>query len=118
LLDVLECPRPDPETPAPPRFLPEFDNVLVAHSDRSRLIPDVHRKRVVTNLGRPSVLVEGFVAGTWKLTRGDGKATLVVDTFRRLSKRQTSALRGEGARLLAFAAAEAHPHDIQLRMGE
>ena len=65
LFDLPEAPRPDADTPAPPRFLPEYDNALVSHADRRRIIDAEHRERVFT---KGTLLVDGFVQGTWKLT--------------------------------------------------
>jgi hypothetical protein len=116
LFDLPDAPLPHPDTPAPPRFLPEFDNVLLSHSDRNRIIPDEHRWGVFTNNGLilGTVLVDGFVRGTWKITRQRGTAALAIHPFTRLAKQERAALVEEGARLLAFAAPEAPNHDIQV----
>jgi hypothetical protein len=114
LFDLPDAPRPDPDTPAPPRFLPEYDNVLVAYVDRTRIIPDEHRQWMAKNLGRPAVLVDGFVRGTWKLTRQRGAITLRIEPFKRLSSKDSAALTREGTRLLDFAAPDASKRDIQL----
>jgi Winged helix DNA-binding domain len=108
LFDVPHAPLADPDTPAPPRFLPWWDNVLVAYSDRRRIIPDVYRKAVVQDhLGRPPLLVDGMVAGFWELRRQPktSHATLRIEPFVPPSARQKEELEEEGARLLAFAAA-------------
>jgi len=104
LFDVADGVLPDPEAPAPPRFLPEYDNALLGHEDRTRVIPEEHRWTPAgAGLGS-SLLIDGFVGGTWKLERGRGKATLSVAPYRRLGKREASDVCDEGARLLAFAA--------------
>jgi hypothetical protein len=111
LFDLPDAPRPDPDTPAPPRFLAEFDNVLLSHADRSRVIADDHRRRIATLNGMVpgTFLVDGFVGGTWKTTRQRGAATLHLKPFAPLDAPDRTALAEEGARLLAFAAPDATP---------
>ncbi|MGZ3632598.1 MAG: winged helix DNA-binding domain-containing protein [Candidatus Limnocylindrales bacterium] len=113
LLDVAEAPLPDPATPAPPRFLPEFENALLAHDERSRIMPDAHRRRIVNSLGRPTFLVDGFVAGFWALKRDQGAAFLEVEPLEGLGKRDRRALAEEGERLLAFVGADADAPEIR-----
>jgi hypothetical protein len=111
LFDVPNGPLPDPDTPAPPRFLPAYDNVLLSHADRARIIADEHRKLAGAALG--TVLVDGFVRGTWRITRQRSTATLIVQSFKRLSNRDTAALTKEGAQLLTFVATDVDIQDIQ-----
>jgi Winged helix DNA-binding domain len=110
LLDLPDAPRPDPDTPAPPRFLPEYDNVLLSHADRTRIIADDHRQRVFT---KGAVLVDGFVRGTWTITRQREVATLRIEPFAPLPTPDRIAVAEEGARLLTFAA-DAAAHDVQV----
>ncbi|MFG2121086.1 winged helix DNA-binding domain-containing protein [Streptomyces sp. NPDC048710] len=98
LFDLPDAPRPDPDTPAPPRFLPEFDNLLLSHADRTRVIPPEHRGRSWQgNQAYRTLLVDGFLAGLWK---PDGD-TLVIEPFGELTKAQREDVTAEGARMLA-----------------
>ncbi len=111
LFDLPEAPRPDPAMPVPVRFLAEFDNVLLAHIDRTRIVGALPTTRFITvnGLVLGTILVDGFVTGTWKIARERGAATLHVSPFTPLAPPDRLALTEEGARLLAFAApGEAH----------
>ncbi|MFP2909152.1 winged helix DNA-binding domain-containing protein [Pyxidicoccus sp. 3LFB2] len=115
LFDLPDAPRPDPETPAPVRFLPEFDNLLLSHADRTRVISDEDRKRIATKNGMVpgALLVDGTFRGTWKLQQARGTATLVIEPFKRLSAQDRAALTDEGERLLTFAAGDVPKRDLQ-----
>jgi hypothetical protein len=115
LFDLPEAPRPDPESPAPVRFLPEYDNLLLSHADRARVVSDEDRRRLTTVNGvvLGTFLVDGAVRGAWKIRRTRAAATLTVTPFRALSKGATTAIGDEGARLLRLAAA-GHTHDIRI----
>ena len=103
-------PLPDPDTPAPPRFMPEFDNLLLGHDDRSRVMTDEQRPY----LDKPTLLVDGTVAGMWRVERSDSGATLMIRTDRPLSAADTAAVADEGARLLGFVATDASSRDVEI----
>jgi hypothetical protein len=115
LFDLPGAPRPDTETPAPVRFLPEFDNALLAHDDRTRLIAAEHRAAVFTKnlLVLGTFLVDGFVAGTWSLAARKKAATLQLAPFGRLAKKDAAALEAEGERLVEFLAPDAAARAVQ-----
>jgi hypothetical protein len=114
LVDLPDAPRPDPDVPAPVRFLPEYDNLLLSHDDRTRVVAEEHRRRVaVRNAVVPgSVLVDGFARAAWKVTRGKGTAVLAIEPFERLAASDRVAVEQEAARLLAFLAPE-DDHDVR-----
>ncbi len=116
LLDLPSAPRPDPDTPAPPRFLPEYDNLLFSHADRSRVITGKRKVPLPPGNGanQGTLLVDGFFAGTWRTKRTRSRAELEVTTFARLTKRDAGAVTREGMDLLAFTAPE-HEHDVAVR---
>jgi hypothetical protein len=100
LLDVPDGPLPHPKTPAPSRFLPPFDNAILSHDDRARIIPVECRDAVSSDRLMRTFLVDGFVAGTWRL---DG-ATLHVRPSRALRERDLRAVTDEAERLVTFLA--------------
>jgi hypothetical protein len=105
LLDLPEAPRPDPETPAPPRFLPEYDNLLLSHADRTRFIPGGERVPLPPGPGARSgtLLADGVLSATWRITITRREtAVLEVSPFRTLRERE--AVAAEGERLLGFVA--------------
>ncbi len=104
LFDLPDAPLPDEDTPAPVRFLPEYDNLLLAHADRTRIIADAHRPKVFLTAGRvrATFLADGFVAGTWRSERTRGAATLTIAPFAPLPDDMQAALAEEGERLLRF----------------
>jgi hypothetical protein len=101
--DLPDAPRPEEDVDAPVRFLPEFDNLLLAWSDRTRIVSEEHRPRIITkNLRIPATfLVDGTVAGIWKIE----KKKLVLDPFLKLTKNVRAALEAEGDSLVRFASA-------------
>jgi hypothetical protein len=99
------------------RLLPEYDNLLLSHADRSHVISDEHRRRYQAERGpmRGSVLVDGRFRGLWKIERERGRATVVVQPYEPLTAPDSTAVADEAARLLTFVAADAHDHDVRFR---
>jgi hypothetical protein len=117
LFDLPRAPRPPAGTPAPIRFLPDFDNLLLAHADRRRVVSDEDRKRITqaANLRiLPSVLVDGFVRGKWSVERSRASATLVVEMFTALGKAARAELVAEGERLLRFLEPDAKTFAVRV----
>jgi hypothetical protein len=108
LYDLPGAPRPGGDTPAPVRFLPDFDTLVLGHADRTRVLADEFKGRVATkNLRVKAVyLVDGFAAGTWQIKRTAKKATLLISPFTSAS---LDVLEEEGLRLLTFAEPDAVP---------
>ena len=97
LLDIPRAPLPDAETPAPVRFLPRWDNVLLSFADRTRVLPEEYRKKVISVGGdvKQTFLVDGLVAGIWEVE--DGR--VVLEPFSKLSRATRQELEEEAARL-------------------
>lgn len=116
LFDLPDAPRPDPDTPAPVRFLPEYDNLVVSHADRSRVISETDLKtlRATERLVRGSVLVDGFFRGLWQIRHRRGVATLHIESYGPLSNHDCDSVAEEGGHLLKFAASNAKAREIEL----
>jgi hypothetical protein len=116
LFDLPDAPRPDPDTPAPVRFLPEYDNLFVSHADRTRVISETDLKtlRATERLVRGSVLVDGFFRGLWQIKRQRGVATLHIESYEPLPIHYRDTVVEEGMRLLTFAASKAKAREIEL----
>jgi hypothetical protein len=121
LFDLPDAPRPDPATPAPPRFLGPFDQMILSYADRSRVLSDDDKKQVITHNGlvKGTLLVDGAISGQWEIIRQRSAATLLITQFGHgsrkdgLSKKDMVALTSAGARLLKFAEPGAETHDIR-----
>lgn len=117
LYDLPDAPRPDEDTPAPVRLLPEFDNVLLSYADRTRMMTEEHRKRLfgVKNGVFPGTfLVDGFLRGSWRLTKQRKSAVLTLTPWARTTKKDLAALTKEGLRLLDFTTPDATTKDVQI----
>ena len=106
LLDLVDAPRPGAEVEAPPRLLPMWDGLVLGHADRTRVIDDEDRARVVAPNGDtyPTVLVDGRVAGLWWTRRDSARAEIELEPFRPLRRADRAALEAEAARLAEFLA--------------
>jgi winged helix DNA-binding protein len=117
LFDLPDAPLPDPETAAPVRFLPEYDNIGLSHADRTRVIPQELRFLAFPGSGGfpGSVMVDGFLRATWRLTRdGDFPTLTVTPLRRRLSASDRHEVTDEGAALLAFLGPEGEATEIRI----
>jgi hypothetical protein len=116
LYDLPDAPRPDPDTPAPARFLPEFDNLVLAHDDRTRVLPAAAKGLVVTkNLRvRATFLLDGMAAGTWAVTVKRGTATMTLTPFGKLTKGALGELEPEADALLAFLEPDATARAVEI----
>lgn len=118
LFDLPDALHPDPETPAPPRFLPEYDNVLLSHGDRSRFMPTGDAKALPWGKAplNGAVLIDGVCSASWHVVRAKDadRATLVVDHVGRLSSGEADAITAEGGRMLAFLARDTTDRDVRL----
>jgi hypothetical protein len=117
LFDLPDAPRPDPGTPAPVRFLPEYDNVLLSHADRRRVVSAEDRARLAAAGERVhgSVLVDGLLRAVWRREREprSGRATLIV-THTGIPARAAASVAAEGRRLLRLIAADAEQREVRL----
>lgn len=115
LFDIPDAPLPPGDTPTPVRFVPDYDNLVLSHADRTRVISEEHRKKVFLSAARvrATFLVDGFVRGAWKIEKTKGAATLIIEPFEQLSKETCDALVKEGERLLRFVEDSARAFEVR-----
>jgi hypothetical protein len=107
LFDLPNAPIADGDEPAPVRFLPDYDNATLAHEDRTRIVPPLEWPERGDNITAPVFLVDGFVAGTWRLEKPAGRTaapTLVVRPMVPLSAADEAAVLAEAQSLAGFLA--------------
>jgi hypothetical protein len=114
LLDLPDAPHPDPDTPAPVRFLPQFDNVALSHADRTHISADAAARWPTDDLHWSPLLVDGFVSGAWRLVRDRRTATLTVRPLGAWSGQDETAVVEEGDRLLVFLASDAEHREVRV----
>jgi winged helix DNA-binding protein len=114
LFDVPDGPLPDPETPAPVRFLPVYDNIVLSHADRARIVHPFDSKRLGYREGVnfSGVLIDGFVGATWTVKRTPKTASLRIALIATVPKRVRVAVEDEADRLLGFVAADLSSRDV------
>jgi uncharacterized coiled-coil protein SlyX len=119
LYDLPRAPRPDPETPAPVRLLPRYDEVLIAYQHRERVAAEKYRAAIYSKNGiiEATLLVDGSVAGIWGIDRAKTDAVVRIRPFGALSAAAKRAAIAEGERLAAFIAPEAKVHGATVRAG-
>jgi len=107
---------PDPDTPAPVRFLPVYDNVVLSHQDRSRIIDDDDRRRVLAAAYEGSfgtILIDGFARAGWRTARRADRASLRLGLLDPFSGPDLDEVAEEGDRLLAFLEPDAEVRDVE-----
>ncbi|HEV8697773.1 MAG TPA: crosslink repair DNA glycosylase YcaQ family protein, partial [Candidatus Limnocylindrales bacterium] len=105
LLDVADGLVVDEDTPAPIRFLPQYDNAFLSHEDRSRILsPGVTVSELTW---RGGVLIDGYVGAAWRIARERGRATMTVTRYVSVDRAQQAETEAEADRLLGFLAADA-----------
>jgi hypothetical protein len=115
LLDLPRAPLPPPETPAPVRFLPTWDATLLVHARRTQILPEAFRPLVFntkTPHSMPTFLVDGAVAGSWRVERTANKATLTLDGYEPLPRGARTAVREEAEAIVRFVEPDAPAYAV------
>jgi Winged helix DNA-binding domain len=118
LFDLPDAPRPDADVPAPVRLLGEYDNVLLGHADRRRIIPEDFPWAAMLEEGHfvLPLLVDGMLRATWRIERdGKRRATLLIRSFRRLARRERDEVAAEAQRMVDFTAYDAEKRDVRFQ---
>jgi hypothetical protein len=114
LLDIGDAPLPDPDTPAPPRFFPEYDNVFLGHADRTRIFSGTYADVAFPRGSfKGTFMVDGFLSGFWSIDAARG-SILIIEPIFKLPRSDSTALVEEGSRLLAFLLPDADDLDVRI----
>ncbi|MCY3799471.1 MAG: winged helix DNA-binding domain-containing protein [Chloroflexi bacterium] len=115
LYDLPGLPIVEEERPAPIRFLPEYDNILIGHKHRGRILPEKHRRKVFVSAGRVlgSIIIDGFVGAIWKAERDKMRASLRVTLFQKQADDTLNAIETEGLELIGFIEEDADSHHVE-----
>ena len=116
LLDLPELTLPDEDVPAPPRLLGPFDQMILSYADRTRIISDEYRKRVISHNGlvKGTLLVGGFVRGFWEIKASKKAAAVELSPFEKLPKRDLAALESAAGQLVRWAEPDAETQDVRM----
>ncbi len=114
LYDVPDAPLPDADVPAPVRFLPEYDNALLSHADRSRYTPDDIAALATDGPVHGTALVDGSIAAIWSTVTEDDAVTMTVRHLRRLRPGERDELAIEGERAVRFLEPDAAAVTVRL----
>ncbi|MFB7352546.1 winged helix DNA-binding domain-containing protein [Streptomyces gardneri] len=113
LFDLPDAPRPDEDTPAPPRFLPEFDNLLLSHADRTRVVtPEIRSRTWQGNRAFSVFLLDGLLAGLWHLDEAKDRTTLTIEPFAPVTRAERAELAAEAERTLRIMTPPGTSYDI------
>ncbi|MEV4056417.1 winged helix DNA-binding domain-containing protein [Amycolatopsis sp. NPDC049688] len=116
LLDLPELTVPDEDVPAPPRLLGPFDQTILSYADRTRVVTDAYRKRVITQNGlvKGTLLVDGQVRGFWEIQATRKAAVIALSPFEKLPKRASAALEKSAGELVRWAEPGSATHEVRL----
>lgn len=116
LLDLPELTIPDEDVPAPPRLLGPFDQMILSYADRTRIVSDEYRKRVITQNGlvKGTLLVGGQVRGLWEITTSRKAAVVDLSPFEKLPKRDLVTLESAASRLADWAEPAAETREVRV----
>ncbi|WP_410674533.1 winged helix DNA-binding domain-containing protein [Amycolatopsis sp. cmx-4-68] len=116
LLDLPELTVPDEDVPAPPRLLGPFDQTILSYADRTRVVSDEYRKRVITPNGlvKGTLLVGGQVCGFWEIKKAKKAAIVELAPFEKLPKRDLAAVESAAGRLVSWAEPAAETQEVRI----
>jgi hypothetical protein len=116
LFDLPDAPRPDADTPAPPRFLPLYDNVYLGYDNRRRMLEENDMKRVnMLREFKPAVLIDGIIAAGWTIEVKKGAAVIDIEPYHKIGKAHRKPLEAEALAFLRFMRGDAKSYDVRVQ---